>query len=706
MCWGQQPMIQNLEDIRFELVTIESDDGLQSWENIDIIYEDREGIIWTVINDGLYRYNGRTAVNVSSYLSKAHNLDTGSQSGICFLKDDENNIIWYGGRKGLYKIDMNTLSSTKVFLDKPLYPANWRNFILKLEQENDTIYVGTANGLYLIDKHSNEVLTKYITSGYDFGHRESSNAVQSIYPDIESGFTWVAAYSGLYRVNKVSGALEQYTLKNAPYILPHNFYKGHLYNNVLLLPSWGLGLVEFDLGTKKFSNYVTQPDLEWNRADNITRSVISLNDSISLTNVTDFGNALFNRHTHKYKWLDTPTEMKQGVFLNVDRSGYIWSSKRGRIFRSTNPVVQNSLPFRHILDVSSFRANDVLKRMPSIEGYSPINLREEERNIDLEFTISKSFVLDTVSYQYQINSEEWLPISSSNSLKLFDLRSGDHELIIRAVNRDGLALAERTISFNIYLSFYKSQYFIGICLLVLMIAIYLFGRYRNNQKMKTENLQNSYEMQLSKLESDALRSQINPHFIFNTLNSIKFYTLKKSKQETMDFISKFSTLIRQVLENSRQNLISAEDELGAIKSYLEIEKLRFDNSFDFSIEVDPNVDLNFLITPMIIQPFIENAIWHGLMHKDGIRNLHIRYKQEQKTLICEVEDNGIGRIAAQEISKNKSHKSSLGIKITEDRLKQLEALYEIQCTFEIIDLYSDDNKALGTKVIIRFKKGG
>ncbi len=704
MCWGQQSAIENPENIRFELITIKSDDGLQSWENIDIFYEDDGGIFWMVINDGLYRYNGHTAINVSSYLSKTYDLDTGNQSGICFLKDDSKNSIWYGGRRGLYKIDMNTLTSTKIFLDEPLFPANWRNFITRLEQEKDTLYVGTANGFYIIDKHSNKLVSKYLTNGYDFGHRESSNAVQSIYPDIETGAIWFVMYSGVYRVNKKDNSVEKYTLKNAPYILPHNFYRGHFYDNSLVLPSWGLGLVKFNLSTKEFSNFLTQPHKKWSRADNITRSVISLNDSISLTNVTIYGNALFNRNTNKYTWLETPKAMKDGVFLNVDRSGYIWASKRGQIFRTTSAVVKDTLPFKHIIDITSFRANDELKTRPCIEGYSTINLREEERNIHLEFSISKPYVLDTVNYEYRMDANEWLPINTPNSLKLYDVSSGKHQLSIRATDKDRATLAERSISFNIYLPFFKSIYFIGICLLALMTAIYFLGRYRNSQKTKAAQLQNSYEMQLSKLESDALRSQINPHFIFNTLNSIKFYTLKKSREETMDFISRFSNLIRRVLENSRQNLISVEDELETIRSYVAIEKLRFDNSFDFSIEVDANVDLNFLITPMVIQPFIENAIWHGLMHKDGIRKLKIRFKQHKETLICEVEDNGIGRKAAKEISQNKPHKSSLGMKITKERLKQLERLYNIKCTFKIVDLYSDNNIVNGTRASIKFKK--
>ncbi|RPD98512.1 hypothetical protein EGM88_04740 [Aureibaculum marinum] len=631
-------------------------------------------------------------------------MSTGDQSGICFLKDDEENIIWYGGRKGLYKINLNTLTSTKIFLEEPLFHANWRNFIIQLEHEKDTLYVGTANGIYLLDKHSNKLLAKYLTNGYDFGHRESSNAVQSIYPTIEIDAFWVVMYSGLYRITKKEGIIEKFTLDEAPYILPHNFFKGHLFgDNNLLLPSWGLGLVKFNLDTKKFTHFVTQPNKKWLREDNIMRSVISLNDSISLTNVAIYGNSLFNRNTNMYNWLETPKSMKEGVYLNVDRSGYIWSSKRGRIFRTISPVIETALPVKHIIDVSSFRVNDELKSRPNLEGYSLINLEEAERNIHLEFSISRPYVLDSINYQYRIDSNDWITVTTPNHLKIYGLSSGKHQISIRALNHKNDTLAERNLAFIINLPFYKSPIFIGACFFSLLGTMYLLGRFKNNQKIKAERIKSNYELKVSKLESEALRSQINPHFIFNTLNSIKFYTLKKSKEETMDFISKFSILIRQILENSRQNLIPIEAELETIRSYLEIEKLRFDKSFDFTIVIANNVNLSFSIPPMIIQPFVENAIWHGLMHKNGERNLSVRFTQINATIICEVEDNGIGRIAAQEISKRKPHKSSLGMEITTERLTQLEMVYNIKCTFDVIDLYSHNNKAKGTKAIIRFK---
>src|SRR5690606_8941745 len=194
---------------------------------------------------------------------------------------------------------------------------------------------------------------------------------------------------------------------------------------------------------------------------------------------------------------------------------------------------------------------------------------------------------------------------------------------------------------------------------------------QNKRKQKANLLKSTFENKLTELEAKALRSQINPHFIFNTLNSIKYYTIKKTKSETTEFISKFSTLIRQVLENSKQTLIPLQDEVDTLENYLEIEKMRLHNSFQYDVKVGPQTPTDFMIPPMVIQPFIENAIWHGLMHKELDRKLDVEFSGDQTRLTCVVTDNGIGRKAAQQISDKKPHKTSLGINITQERLDKL-----------------------------------
>ncbi|WP_109851924.1 response regulator [Aquimarina sp. AU58] len=485
LCWAQESVV-NPTKVVFEEIIITSDDGLQAWENIDVFYEDEEGIIWSLIEDGLYRYNGYSAVNVTSFLSRFHNLDVGNQAGTRFLID--NDIIWYGERKGLYKINLEKRTSEKIFLEEPLHLPNWRNFILQLKSIADTLYIGTSNGIYIVDKKSNIVLKKYLTNGIDIHHRNSSHAVESFFVNAKNNIIWVALPDGFYKINIKNDHIEHYQIKDAPYIYPHNFHDIIRYDNVFLMPTHGLGMVEFNVETKQFSRFETKVHEKWSRADNVIRSAIPLNDSTLLVNVVNLGNALYNRHTKKYEWLETPEPMKDGVFLNLDRSGFVWASKRGRIFRSTQPVVKTTQHFNHSIDISSFVANNVLKSRPSIEGYSTIDLKEGERNVVLDFSISKPYVLDSIAYKYRLNSEKWIPIKTQNVLSLFDLTAGKKNLTIQAFDEDKNVLAIRELVFIVHQPFYQSIYFIGSCVFFLLIAIYLLGRYSMFRKT-TKKLQ-------------------------------------------------------------------------------------------------------------------------------------------------------------------------------------------------------------------------
>ncbi len=693
-----------LPEIIFEEVDIPVDDGLSLTETAEYIVFDEEGILWTVIGTGLFRFNGHTSINLTDYLSKKYGHDFGTEFGTTFLLD--NDVIWYGGRRGLYKIDRKTITSEKVVLDEPMYNDrsknfhNFRNFITRIQRYNDALYIGTANGLYLLDPKSNQVIKSYLNQGTDFGHRQTSKGVKSIYPDVEDGALWVAMNDGFYRIDTTTGQHEVYTVPEH-YAYTQLFYTGHLYDNTLIMPSFGHGIVEFDLEKKAFTKNLTghKPDWEYN----FTLTIIPLNDSLMLTNTHRLGNAIYNQKTGKYFWIKTNEWMMNQSHLYQDRSGYVWSGRNGRLFRTTGSIVKDTLPWHHIIDVTAIMANDELKNSPAIEGYDPLWLNKEERNLKLDFALSKAFLYDSIRYEYSLNNDDWVAVEEPNHLSLYNLKRGNNKVEIRALHENKVK-ASRELSVNIARPFYLSPIFIIPVALLLIGISYLLGRMRQGRKQKEREVQQAYEMQLNELEVKALRSQINPHFIFNTLNSIKFYAVKKSKEETSEFISNFSSLIRQILENSKKNLIPLKDEIETISTYIGIEKLRFRSEFEYSLSVADNIDQdNFMVPPMIIQPFIENAIWHGLMHKDGERKLNLQFTKENGNLVCNIEDNGIGRKAAQEISHNRPHKSSLGMSITNDRLEQLEKLYNLKSSFEVIDLYDSAGTPAGTKVLVKFQ---
>jgi LytS/YehU family sensor histidine kinase len=201
----------------------------------------------------------------------------------------------------------------------------------------------------------------------------------------------------------------------------------------------------------------------------------------------------------------------------------------------------------------------------------------------------------------------------------------------------------------------------------------------------------------------ALRAQMNPHFIFNSLNSINRFILKNQSESASDYLTKFSRLIRLILQNSQSQFVPLENELEALKLYLEMEKLRFEGRFKFMVSCHPELEVEDLeVPPLIIQPYVENAIWHGLMHKEGQGHLSIVLHRENSMLFCQITDDGVGRKRAAELkSKSASKSKSLGMQITSHRLALLNSLSDNETTVEILDLVDPAGEACGTKVVLR-----
>lgn len=210
------------------------------------------------------------------------------------------------------------------------------------------------------------------------------------------------------------------------------------------------------------------------------------------------------------------------------------------------------------------------------------------------------------------------------------------------------------------------------------------------------------EQTVFKNKISALRAQMNPHFIFNSLNSIQHLIIANKREAAVKYLNKFSLLMRNLLETSIEKSIVLSEEINLLRKYLELESLRFDHSFTYTIEVDASLNPDLIEVPMlVVQPFVENALVHGLLpKKEGVKTLRVGFKKENNILICEVEDNGIGRQASQNsITYLKSKKKSRGIEITSKRLSIQNPFIENQITFE--DLVDESGAAIGTKVIIK-----
>ncbi|MGK0390576.1 MAG: two-component system LytT family sensor kinase, partial [Maribacter sp.] len=211
------------------------------------------------------------------------------------------------------------------------------------------------------------------------------------------------------------------------------------------------------------------------------------------------------------------------------------------------------------------------------------------------------------------------------------------------------------------------------------------------------------ERKLNNAEMKAIKAQMNPHFLFNAFNSIQEFIIMNNRELASNYLGKFADLMRLYLDHSREKTIPLQEEINATELYLELERIRFEEKLNYSINVAKNVDKSrTYLPPMLIQPFIENSLKHGLLHKKNDRKLDIRFAMIGNVLHCSIADNGIGRhksalLNARKLKKHKSFATSA----TQNRIELLNVGREQDITLQIIDLMDDNNEAVGTKVIIQ-----
>lgn len=260
---------------------------------------------------------------------------------------------------------------------------------------------------------------------------------------------------------------------------------------------------------------------------------------------------------------------------------------------------------------------------------------------------------------------------------------------------------ERKMARQHYSTRLKTYGIAGGLLLILFVSFFI---YRLRQIKKETQLKAVFNKKIHQIEMRALRAQMNPHFIFNCLNSINRYIVKSDHKTASSYLTKFARLIRLILDNSANELITLDKEIQTLRLYVEMEVLRFDQAFDYCIEVDEGILPETVNIPsMLLQPYVENAIWHGLLHREsGGGKLWIRFQQtKENSLIAEIEDNGIGRQRARELkSKEIIAKKSYGMQISQDRIFLINELYNINANVSVDDLTDSQGHGKGTKVTI------
>jgi len=316
---------------------------------------------------------------------------------------------------------------------------------------------------------------------------------------------------------------------------------------------------------------------------------------------------------------------------------------------------------------------------------------------DFRFVFSSSTLKnkENIRYHYKLEGydENW-QISNyfENEISYNALAPGDYTFLVKAENQ-GKFSETISYSFTVSAPVYLRWWFItSLSLIVLIIISLIYRNKLNTQRKKAKQLN---ELNASKLT--AIQSQMNPHFIFNSLNSIQDLVLKGDIDNSYTFITKFSDLVRRTLSYSEKDFIDFEQEIKLLELYLTLEKLRFKEDLEYSIEVNEIEDI--MIPPMLIQPFIENALLHGLLHKEGLKKLIITFRLEE-LLICEIVDNGVGRKKSAEIKqRQRADHESFASNAIRKRFEILSEHYQNKLGFEYQDLYENEIPS-GTKVTL------
>ena len=317
----------------------------------------------------------------------------------------------------------------------------------------------------------------------------------------------------------------------------------------------------------------------------------------------------------------------------------------------------------------------------------------------------------TIRYKLEGLNDTWQYAPANYTIRFEKLPPRRYKLLIQSSNSgNNFNGPEKSLLIIVRPAFWNTWLFRIAAIIFISTIFYLLMRWRLKEKFRMKLKQSEKERQVAELkqkgvelEMQALRAQMNPHFIFNSLNSINRFILQNNRTQASEYLTKFSKLVRLILQNSQASLITLESELESLELYLNLEALRFNYHFDYKISVPKDLDISALqVPPLILQPYVENAIWHGLMHKEEKGQLDVEVSEENDHLYFKITDNGIGREkAAAMASKSATKHKSMGLRITAHRIAILQNSETLTSPVTINDLVNPDGTAAGTEVIIK-----
>jgi len=685
--------------------------------------------------------NRRDAESIAAFFDpETDQIFDGHINVICADLDDN---LWLGTSKGLLKYDVDKKTSRFINL------GEMKNGFLGIHalytDEKNRIWVAAQNrGLVVLDANGREIKRFSIDTKYKI----NSNNVRGIIPG-DDDHIWLPTASGLNTINFKTLEVShegQSILDQIPDVVVSWIWKK---GDDIFIGSASQGnflikdnqVIEIGLGEDSELKYVQN---------------FVIDDEGLLYQGTKSGVAISRYDQKSNKYLPFDKIMgKRTLSLEKDQNGNIWIANENMLYQydpKEKTFVQYSeengfggggfrinASFQDEKGMIYYGMNTGLARFdpltinkPIIElnprltniydgenskfvsGMDQIILPYSHNNVSIYYQNNDIWNAPKIYYEYSyLEDGSWTP-ALTNPILIQNISPGEYEVKLRAsLDKETWTNAPNNAMVAVRKPWWKKTWFYGLLALLAIISGYIFySFYKKIQDQQEE--EKKYEeaiKKVSEIEMKALRAQMNPHFMFNSLNSINNFILKNDQENASDYLTNFAQLMRIILENSRHEWVSLESELKALRLYINMEKLRFENAFFFHEEISEDLNqLTTVVPPMLIQPYIENAIWHGLLpKKDGRSELTLKISKDNGHLSILVEDNGIGRAQSQ---KNKSkfnfNKKSFGMKIISERIKMINDIYQLDASVKIEDKSEISANELGTRVLLsmKLKKNG
>jgi len=561
---------------------------------------------------------------------------------------DENNKLWIGGTKGVAVVSL-TDKKDSVFYKLPQKSTDFQVTDICRDEQGNTWIAAYMSGLYRI---SNGIIVNY-------GEKLKLNQLDVVTARYHDGYLFAGTLSGLLVINTKNDSYQ--LIKQEDGLISDIIYAiGFAKEHKVLWVGTNLGLSELDVKKLRDSSKV---------------SINNYGKNEGFTGIESNTNGIFE-----------------------DESDIVWfGTVNGLVKYIPDRYKRNQ--FKNKIHIYKFRLGETDTLLAN-----QVQLPYNYNNITFYYRGLCFTNPDKVKYKVKLAGYDKAFTSPGfdNFSKYTNLEPGTYTFQVLSCNNEGLWDDEPlNYVFTLQTPYFKTWWFTLIVIVLSIVIVYSSFKLRLNHLKLKQQKDFERKVEISKVELKALRAQMNPHFVFNSLNSIQHYIFNNKSDDAVKYLNKFAKLMRVILSNSDKPTVAIEDDLEALKLYLELEQMRFEDKFEYTIEVDKNVDLDYdIMPPMLLQPYVENAILHGLTPRKEKGKLVIELKSQGNYIVCTITDNGIGRKKAFEIKRTMpgSKHKSFGMKITEERLRILNDISLSKHSVQITDLYNNDGNAAGTKV--------